>query len=372
MDTTSPESALAPPPNEPPPLMSVGPIGWVRENLFNSISNAILTIVSAAIIVLLVRGLVLFVLFEADWTVVTANPELFAIGQYPREESWRPYLSFGLILFLVVGSFTIGRVNRTIRLILGVLWILSPFVIWILLLGFAEPEAGASFLSEFLPRVRTQLWSGLLLTLVLTIVSIVLAFPLGILLALGRRADNLPIIRVLSTIYIELFRGVPLISVLFIAQVMLPLFLGNTSIDVVFRAIAGLTLFEAAYLAEIIRGGLQAIPDGQVEAAQALGMPAPLVTILIVLPQALRIVIPTVVGQFINLFQDTTLVSIVTLLEFLGITAAALSQDPEFQLHKTEAYIFVAAVYFMFSFLLTSSARRIERSTARMGGTFRV
>lgn len=352
--------------------MTIGPIGWARENLFNSVSNTILTLVSAALILILGRGLITFILLEADWTVVTANPVLFAIGQYPREEAWRPYLSFGLVLFLIIGTLVFGRRSKAVRAILTPIWILSPFIIWILLLGFAEPDAGANVLSEFLPRVRTQLWSGLLLTLVLTIVSIVFAFPLGVLLALGRRAENLPIIRVVSTMYIELFRGVPLISVLFIAQVMLPLFLGNTSVDVVFRAIAGLTLFEAAYLAEIIRGGLQAIPKGQVEAAQALGMPAPLITALIVLPQALRIVIPAIVGQFINLFQDTTLVSIVTLLEFLGITAAALSQDPEFQLHKTEAYIFVAAVYFTFSFFMTSAARRIERSTARMGGTFKV
>lgn len=369
METTT---TFTPPPSDPPPAMSIGPIGWMRENLFNSISNSILTLVSGAIVFLLLRALIIFVLFEANWTVVTANPELFAIGQYPREEAWRPYLSFGLVLFLVIGSLTAGRASRTVRSILLPIWILSPFIIWMLLLGFAEPDAGPNAFSQFLPRVRTQLWSGLLLTLVLTIVSIVLAFPIGVLLALGRRAENLPIIRVVCTMYIELFRGVPLISVLFIAQVMLPLFLGNTSVDVVLRAIAGLTLFEAAYLAEIVRGGLQAIPKGQVEAAQALGMPAPLITILIVLPQALRVVIPAIVGQFINLFQDTTLVSIVTLLEFLGITAAALSQDPEFQLHKTEAYIFVAVVYFIFSFMLTSSARRIERSTARMGGTFKV
>jgi len=361
---TKTETSFSPPPSEAPPVMTVGVLGWLRENLFSSVSNGILTIVAGIISFLLIRVLFTFLFFQADWTVVTTNPVLYMIGQYPREEAWRPYLSFAIIIFMVVGSLLLWRRSKVLQRILGVLWVISPVLIWLLLLGFQG--------SEFLPRVRTQLWSGLLLTLVLTIVSIVLAFPLGLLLALGRRSENLPIIRVVSTTYIELFRGVPLISVLFVAQVMLPLFIGNSNLDVVFRAIAGLTLFEAAYIAEIVRGGLQAIPRGQVEAAQAIGLPGPLITGLIIMPQALRIVIPAIVGQFINLFQDTTLVSIVTLLEFLGISSAALAQDPSFQSHKTEAYLFIAAVFFVFSFFMTSAARRIEAATSRMGGTYKL
>jgi general L-amino acid transport system permease protein len=155
------------------------------------------------------------------------------------------------------------------------------------------------------------------------------------------------------------------------AQVMFPLFL-DAEIDAVVRAMGGVTLFSAAYLAENIRGGLQAIPKGQIEAGEALGLNAPLVTTLIVLPQALRIVIPAIVGQFISLFKDTTLVSIITLLDLLGIVETALSQNPEFQLHKIEAYLFVSAIYFVFSYVMSSAARRIEASTEGMGGTRKV
>jgi len=248
------------------------------------------------------------------------------------------------------------------RILMG-LWFLSPIIIVVLLTGFRG--------SSVLPFVRTQLWSGLLLTIMLTVVGIVASFPLGVLLALGRRGDMV-IIRILSTIYIEVIRGVPLISILFMAQVLLPLFVGRQNLDVVLRAMAGITLFSAAYLAEIIRGGLQAIPKGQVEAAQALGLSAPLVTGLIVLPQAIRIVIPAIVGQFISLFKDTTLVSIITLLDLLGISEAALAQDPAFQSHKIEVYLFLAAIYFIFSYIMSSAARRIEEGTSAMGGTRRL
>jgi general L-amino acid transport system permease protein len=174
---------------------------------------------------------------------------------------------------------------------------------------------------------------------------------------------------VLCIIYIEVIRGVPLITILFMAQVLVPLFLGRQEIDTVIRAMAGITMFSAAYLAENVRGGLQAIPHGQVEAAEALGLSAPLVTILIVLPQAIRIVIPAIVGQFISLFKDTTLVSIITLLDLLGIAETALAQRVEFQAHKAEVYLFLASIYFVFSYLMSSAARRIEAATSRMGGT---
>jgi general L-amino acid transport system permease protein len=240
-----------------------------------------------------------------------------------------------------------------------VLWLLSPLVITVLLYGVAG--------SELLPRVRTDLWQGLLLTIILSVTGILASFPLGLLLALGRRS-NLPILKLLSTFYIEVIRGVPLITVLFMAQVMAPLFL-KQDIDTVVRAIVGITLFSAAYLAENIRGGLQAIPRGQIEAAQALGFSPLLVTSLIILPQAIRIVIPAIVGQFISLFKDTTLVSIITLIDLLGIAKTALAQSHEFQFHKTEVYLFLAAIYFVFSYLMSSAARRIESATSRMGGT---
>lgn len=355
--------AVSIPQSEAPPRTQVGILGWLHENLFSSVPNVVLTLITGYVAFLLLRTIVRFVFFQADWTVVSQNLTLFAIGQYPRAQAWRTVASLVLVLVLAIISALSWRGSRVVRRLLLMAWILSPFVVIVLLHGFIG--------SEFLPRVRTQLWSGLLLTIMLTVVGIVASFPLGVLLALGRRSD-LPIIKLLSTVYIEVIRGVPLITILFMAQVMVPLFLGQQEIDTVIRAMAGITLFSAAYLAENVRGGLQAIPHGQVEAAQALGLSAPLVTVLIVLPQAIRIVIPAIVGQFISLFKDTSLVSIITLLDLLGIAESALAQDPAFQFHKTELYLFLASIYFVFSYLMSSAARRIEAATSSMGGTHQI
>jgi general L-amino acid transport system permease protein len=358
--TTSTEVAGLPQQSEGPPVIEVGVLGWMRENLFSSVPNAVLTIVGGYIVFVVLRLTITFIFVQADWTVVTSNLVLYAIGQYPREEAWRTIASLGIVVVLAAATALLWNRNLIARRVLTGLWLLSPFVIVILLSGFEN--------STLLPFVRTQLWSGLLLTIMLTVVGIVASFPLGVLLALGRRGDMI-IIKWLSTIYIELIRGVPLISILFMAQVMLPLFVGNSNLDVVIRAMAGVTLFSAAYVAENVRGGLQAIPRGQIEAAQAVGLNPVYVTGLIVLPQALRIVIPAIVGQFISLFKDTTLVSIITLLDLLGISEAALAQDPEFQQHKLELFLFLAAIYFVFSYLMSSSARKIEERTSAMGGT---
>jgi general L-amino acid transport system permease protein len=344
--------------SEPPPALREGLPGWARRNLFNSWFNGLLTIISLAFVYWLARRLVNF-LASSDWTVVTQNLALLAIGQYPRDQVWRVLASVGLVAVLWISTALVwGRSQRS-QTVLVILWLLSPVIVAGLLSGLAG--------FELLPPVRTQLWSGLLLTIVLTVTGIVGSFPLGVLLALGRRSD-LVILKWLSTIYVEVIRGVPLITILFMAQVMLPLFL-NASVDVVIRAMIGIILFSAAYLAENIRGGLQAIPQGQVEAAQALGLNPVLVTALIVMPQAIRIVIPAIVGQFISLFKDTTLVSIVTLLDLLGIVGAAIAQNPVFAFHKTEAYLFLAAVYFVFSYVMSNAARRIETATRSMGGT---
>jgi general L-amino acid transport system permease protein len=350
------------PPSEAPPPASVGVLGWLKENLFNSVPSTILTVVAAYFLYLALRLILRFLFVQADWEVVTSNLTLYAIGQYPRDQAWRTVASLGVVVVLGAASALFWKRYKSIRRVLVGLWLLSPFVVWILLSGVKG--------WSFLPPVRTQLWSGLLLTIMLTVVGIGASFPLGVLLALGRRSD-LPIIKMLSTIYIEAIRGVPLISVLFMAQVMLPLFIG-IEINVVIRAMAGVTLFSAAYLAENVRGGLQAIPKGQVEAAEALGLSAPLVTGLIVLPQAIRIVIPAIVGQFISLFKDTTLVSIITLLDLLGIASAAMAQNPEFQAHKMEVFLFIASIYFVLSYVMSSAARRIEATTSGMGGTSRI
>jgi general L-amino acid transport system permease protein len=347
------------PRSETPPVSDPGIVHWLKENLFSSIPNTILTLLSGYLLFVILRALIRFIFIEADWTVVTSNLTLFAIGQYPRDQAWRVSLSLGVVVVLGIATAIFWRRSNRLRQALTVLWLISPPVIWVILEGFTD--------SSILPEVRTGLWSGLLLTVMLTVVGIVASFPMGILLALGRRSD-LPIIKLLCTAYIEIIRGVPLISILFMAQILLPLFLG-IEIDAVLRAMAGITLFSAAYVAEIVRGGLQAIPRGQVEAAQALGLNAPLITGLIVLPQALRIVIPTLVGQFISLFKDTSLVSIATLYDLMGITKLAINQSADFQSHAIEAYLFVAAIYFAFSYVISSAARRIEVVTARMGGT---
>lgn len=347
------------PRSEAPPPTNVGMLGWMRENLFSSVPNGILTILAGYLAFVLLRLVIRFIFFEADWTLVTSNLTLFAIGQYPRDQGWRTVASLGLVVGLLIASAIFWRQGGLAKRFLTVLWLASPLIIVIVLHGFDG--------SAVLPKVRTQLWSGLLLTIMLTVVGIVASFPLGVLLALGRRSD-LPIIKLLSTIYIEVIRGVPLITILFMAQVMVPLFV-EQEIDTVIRAMAGITLFSAAYLAENIRGGLQAVPYGHIEAGEALGLSTPLVTALIVLPQAIRIVVPAIVGQFISLFKDTSLVSIITLLDLLGISESALAQNPEFQAHKPELYLFLASVYFIFSYVMSSAARRIEASTSRMGGT---
>jgi general L-amino acid transport system permease protein len=210
-----------------------------------------------------------------------------------------------------------------------------------------------------LPLVSTNLWGGLLLTFLLAIVGIVLSFPFGVLLALGRRSD-LPAIRILSTAYIELIRGVPLVTILFMAAVMLPLFLpGGIRPEQVIRAMAAITLFSAAYVAENVRGGLQAIPSGQLEAAQAIGLNPIQTNLSIVLPQALRSVIPANVGLFISLRKDTTLVTLVGLLELLGIGRAVLAQPQWFGAHL-EVYAFVAAVFFVLCYTMSQASYRLE------------
>jgi len=214
-----------------------------------------------------------------------------------------------------------------------------------------------------LKSVESSMWTGLLLTLLLAVVSIFLAFPLGVLLALGRRSD-LPVVRSLSTLYIEIVRGLPLIGILFIAQVMLPLFLPQRiRPDPLIRAIAGLVIFSAAYLAEVMRGGLQSIPKGQGEAAKALGLSSPLTMLLIVLPQALRNVLPAIVGQFISLFKDTSLLAIFSLVELTGVSRSVLAQ-PEFQGRYAEVYLFAGALYWVFCYSMSQASRRLERSGA--------
>jgi general L-amino acid transport system permease protein len=337
-----------------PPRTEVGLLGWLKKNLFSTWYNALLTVISVVFIYVVLRAIITWVVRDARWEVVTTNFKVFMIGRYPGEEAWRVLVSLGIIVLLAALTWVLRRAEGNLRRWLVIGWLLSFPMITILLRGFSRE-------SPFLPLVSEDMWSGLLLTLVLSIVGIMASFPLGVLLALGRRS-KLPAIKVLCTVYIETIRGVPLISVLFMSLLMLPLFLPpEIRLSTVMRALAGITLFSAAYTAENVRGGLAAIPIGQYEAARAVGLNEALVMGLIVLPQALRAVIPAIVGQFISLFKDTTLVVIVQLLDLLGIAKAVTSQKEFIGLHK-EVYAFAAVIFFIFCYTMSYASRRLEQA----------
>jgi len=265
-------------------------------------------------------------------------------------------LFVGAALFFngwVIG--TLGKRELRVRRAAAFGWAAVPLLL-IVLYGVGGSRA--------LPVVTTSLWGGLLLTILLTVVGIAASFPLGVALALGRRSA-LPVVKWTSTVFIEVVRGVPLITILFMAKMIVPFFAsGLSNLDLTIRMMIGLTLFSAAYLAENVRGGLQIIPHGQIEAARALGMGSLLTTTLIVLPQALRAVIPAIVGQFISLFKDTSLVAVVGLFELVGIVDIIVSGQPIYRPYQREAYIFVAVVYFVISYAMSDVSRRLESSGA--------
>jgi len=269
------------------------------------------------------------------------------------------------VLAGLVGWFAgrwVGRLlsafSGTQRLVIG-LWAAGLAVILLTLTDFevGRPEYDPR---QILSEVQPSLWSGIMLTLILSVVTILLSFPLGVVLALGR-TSRLPVVRTSCITIIEVVRGVPLITILFMAQVMLPMFLPiNLTIDRVVRAIAGMTIFTAAYLAEIVRGGLQSVPHEQLEAARALGLSEGLVTLLVLLPQALRLVIPAIMGQFVSIFKDTSLVAIVGLLELLGILSS-ITKQREFIGTVREVYLFAAVFYFIIAYGMSVASRRVEK-----------
>lgn len=335
---------------------------WLRKNLFNNWYNTVLTILCLIFLFWIIKGIVVWVFTQAQWQVIQANLHLFLVGRFPKTLYWRLWIVLGIITTLSVITWSLftkkqnvikNRFSKFITPWLAPAWLLSFAInIWLIGGGFG------------LKSVSTNLWNGLLLTLLMAIVSIVLSFPIGVLLALGR-TSNLLIIRWFSTLYIEIVRGLPLIGILFIAQVMLPLFLPNDlRLDRLIRGIAGLVLFSAAYMAENVRGGLQSIPRGQFEAGKALGLNSVLVLILIILPQALRAVIPAIVGQFIGLFKDTSLLSLVGLVELTGIARSILAQ-PRFLGRYAEVYIFIGAIYWVFCYSMSLASRRLEKQGDR-------
>ena len=393
----------------PPPTVRVGPLRWLRENLFSSWWNSLLTLGALALLYVVGRGVIPWALTAADWAVIPASLKLLLVGFYPEGELWRVWTVLFLVLGLlglsagvwgrllreaavIVGSallvllavlllagwgerFEVGGLALTLFGGLGLGWLLrlrvapprqKPWKRVLMLSWLLLPVAVVLLLGGIpgvglLTSVPTTQWGGLLLTFALAIVSIALCFPLGVLLALGRQS-SLPVIRWAAILYIEVIRGVPLVTVLFMASLMLPLFLpSGWRVDHVVRAITAFTLFTAAYIAENVRGGLQAIPKGQVEAARALGLSPVLTTLLIVLPQALRAVIPANVGQFISLFKDTSLVFIVPLMDFLGISLNII-ENPKWGGPAREMLLFVALVYWFFTYFMSHMSRRLERA----------
>jgi general L-amino acid transport system permease protein len=385
----------------PPATESPTPWNWARKNLFSTWYNSILTVVCLIVAFQAIKGIIVWATTKAQWRVLEANLPLFFAGRFPSESYWRLWIVAAIIALL--GGLTWGNIQRQERLwnpplliILGaavVGAVISPidltsrlYLLGIIIAAAASYAIGRQIHSKImgwmpaiwvlsfpiilllikgglgLTEVSTNDWGGLVLTLFLAVISIVLSFPLGVLLALGRQS-SLPVVRLLSTLYIEIIRGLPLIGILFLGQVMLQLFLPPEypKLDRVIRAIAGLTLFSAAYLAENVRGGLQAVPRGQIEAARSIGLNTPLLTILIVLPQALRTVIPAIGGQFIGLFMDTSLLSLFGMLELVGISRAVLA-NPSYIGRYAEVYLFIGIIYWIFCYSISLASRKIERT----------
>ena len=359
----------------PPPALISGPIAWVRSNLFSSIPNALLTLFALYLIWVIVPGLVRFLLVDAVWTGanrdacradVVGRPvgacwafiwnkiNYFIYGSYPISQRWRVDVWFALLAFGVAWLLWLGAPRRD----LGALYffVVFPVVSFFLLTGL---EAVG------LDHVPTSLWGGMLVTLVVATVGIVVSLPLGIALALARRS-RLPILKLASVVFIEFVRGVPLITVLFMANVMLPLFLpADVSVDRLLRPLVGVAIFASAYMAEVIRGGLQAMPKGQYEGAQSLGLGYWQMMGLIILPQALRIVIPGIVNTFIGLFKDTSLVSIVGIFDFVR-TIESSRVDPNWAAPTVNVttYAFAALFYFVFCFGMSRYSLMVERRLA--------
>jgi general L-amino acid transport system permease protein len=350
---------------EKAPSSSVGVLAWMRSQLFSSPINSLLTILSVWLLLATVPAMVDWFLISANatastadecrkstgacWAMIVEKHRLILFGLYPYDEQWRPMIATGIL----VGSIILSGWRKLWNIWLLVVWTVSLTVVAILMWG---GMLGLTY-------VENTQWGGLPLTLILSTFGIALAFPLGIVLALGRRS-NMPAIKSICIVYIELIRGVPLISLLFMSAVMLPLFLPEgMSIDKLLRAQIAIILFAAAYMAETIRGGLQAIPKGQFEGADSLGLSYWQQMRLIVLPQALKIVIPPLVGLFIALFKDTSLVVIIGIFDLTQAAKAALT-DQAWRGFSVEVYIFISAIYFVFCYSMSKYSQSLEKRLA--------
>ncbi len=359
---------LRPEPELPPPMMTSGPLAWMRANLFSSPANTAMTLALVAFVLWLVPPLVAWATVDAVWSApdgalcrahqdgacwafVAQKLGYLAYGSYPELSRWRVDLTEALGAALIVWLLWPGAPRRGLGAIL--FFVVYPVVAYLLLAG--APALG-------LADVDTILWGGVFVTMLTALVGIVVSLPLGVLLALGRRS-SLPFVRAASVVFIEVVRGVPFITVLYMANNMLPLFLPpGVQPDRFLRPLVGIALFSAAYMAEEVRGGLQSLPRGQYEGAMALGLDYWLTTGLIVLPQALVLVIPGIVNNFIGLFKDTSLVSIVGVSDFLEALDHAM-KDPAWAgptIFPT-GYAFAALFYFVFCYAMSRYSAAMER-----------
>jgi general L-amino acid transport system permease protein len=361
-------AVFLPIPAREPPVRQSGLVGWARANLFADWKNTLTTLIVFGLALFYLPSLLNWAIVQAVvqpnaeicqqargtgacWGVVVEKYRLIIFGRYPFEEQWRPEIATILLLGLLMASCA----RKFWKPWLAGLWVVVLAAFFILMYG------GLFGLSV----VTTDRWGGLPLTIMLASLSIVLAFPIAVLVALGRRS-KLPAIKTVCVVYVELIRGVPLISVLFMASFMFPLFMPQGfTIDVLVRVLVGITLFAAAYLAEIVRGGLQAIPKGQVEAADSLGLTYWQTQRKIVLPQALALVVPGIINSFISIFKDTSLVTIVSLYELTGSMGLALNSDANWRPFKIEAYLFITLIYFVFCFAMSRYSLWVEKQLNR-------
>lgn len=360
----------------PAPASQKGIASWMKENLFSSLKDTVLTIMGISLIVWFLPGLINWLFVNAVWAgtdrtfctttvqgglqpdgwsgacwaFVDAKLQQFLYGRYPVDERWRVKL-VALVFVILLVPMLIGKLpHKMLNAVL--LFIVFPVFTYFLLVG-------GSFGLRY---VETSLWGGLLVTLILSVVGITVSLPMGILLALGRRS-NMPVIKALCVIFIEVIRGVPLVALLFMASVMLPLFMPpGTSFDKFLRALVGVSLFASAYMAEVIRGGLQAIPSGQYEGADSLGLSYWQKTLFIILPQTLKLALPGIVNTFIGLFKDTSLVYIIGMFDLLGIVRQNFS-DATWATPQTPAtgLVFAGFVFWIFCFCMSRYSLYMER-----------
>ena len=355
-DTRSPSKTLK------PPVASIGVLGWIKANLFNGWFNTLLTLVTLYLLWVTVPPFVRWAFIESNWlsggvacrqsdgacwSVVFNNLRFILFGFFPYDAQWRPLLAM-LILFTLLGF---SRSRRFWRKELGYAWLGGLVAMGLLMRGGVLG----------LESVESTQWGGLPLTLLLSVFSLALAYPLGVILALGRQS-RLPILKWVSVLYIELIRGVPLISLLFMGSIIFPLFLPEgVTINNILRALVAMILFTAAYIAEVVRGGLQGMNKGQYEAADSLGLNYFLTMRLVILPQALKIVIPPTVSILISAFKDTSLVVIISLYDLLKSSQTVLS-NPEWMGFSREIYLFVALLYFLGCFSMSNFSRKLEKA----------